>query len=78
MRCESMALNWRLVMAPDLVMRYVVTHETVHLAVPHSRKFWLTVQSLCPHTKRARHWPVPNGQLIRLMVPGMPNAAEPD
>jgi predicted metal-dependent hydrolase len=38
-------------MAPDFVLRYIVTHEMVHLAVPdHSRKFWLTVQSLCPET----------------------------
>ena len=30
-------------------------HEAVHLAVPdHSAKFWLTVQSLCPETERAK------------------------
>jgi hypothetical protein len=28
--------------APDFVLRYIVTHEMVHLAVrDHSRKFWL-------------------------------------
>ena len=36
----------------------------VHLVVPdHSRKFWLTVQSLCPETERARQWLVANGAL---------------
>jgi predicted metal-dependent hydrolase len=39
------------------VLRYLVTHETVHLAIPdHSAKFWLTVQSICRDTERARHW----------------------
>jgi predicted metal-dependent hydrolase len=57
-----------LVMAPDFVLHYIVTHEMVHLAVPdHSRKFWLTVQSLCPETERARQWLVANGQRIHLM-----------
>ena len=48
---RNLSFNWRLILAPDFVLRYLVTHETVHLAVPdHSAKFWLTVQSLCPET----------------------------
>lgn len=59
---SNLSFNWRLVMAPDFVLRYIVTHEMVHLAVPdHSRKFWLTVQSLCPDAERARQWLVANG-----------------
>jgi predicted metal-dependent hydrolase len=70
----NLSFNWRLVMAPDFVLRYIVTHEMVHLAVPdHSRKFWLTVQSLCPETERARQWLVANGQRIQLMEPGAAN-----
>ena len=53
----NLSFNWRLILAPDSVLRYIVTHEAVHLAVPdHSRKFWLTVQSLCPDSERARQW----------------------
>ena len=49
--------NWRLILAPDFVLRYLVTHEVVHLAIPdHSAKFWLTVQSICPETERAKQW----------------------
>lgn len=56
-RLRNLSFNWRLIMAPDYVLRYLVTHEAVHLAIPdHSRKFWLTVQSLCPETERARQW----------------------
>lgn len=54
---QNLSFNWRLILAPDFVLRYLVTHEAVHLAVPdHSRKFWLTVQSLCPETERAKQW----------------------
>ena len=54
---QNLSFNWRLIMAPDFVMRYLVTHEAVHLAVPdHSKRFWLTVQSLCPNMERARQW----------------------
>jgi predicted metal-dependent hydrolase len=70
----NLSFNWRLVMAPDFVLNYIVTHEMVHLAVPdHSRKFWLTVQSLCPETERARQWLVANGHRIQLMEPGAAN-----
>lgn len=63
----NLSFNWRLVMAPDHVLQYIVTHEMVHLAVPdHSPRFWLTVQSLFPQADRARQWLVANAQ--RLMV----------
>jgi predicted metal-dependent hydrolase len=54
---RNLSFNWRLILAPDYVLRYLVTHEAVHLAVPdHSAKFWLTVQSLCGETERAKQW----------------------
>ena len=61
----NLSFNWRLVMAPDEVLRYIVTHEMVHLAIPdHSPRFWLTVKSLCPHADRARQWLVGNGHRL--------------
>ena len=54
---RNLSFNWRLILAPDFVLRYLVTHEVVHLVVPdHSAKFWLTVQSLCPEMERAKQW----------------------
>ena len=59
---QNLSFNWRLIMAPEFVLRYLVTHEVVHLAIPdHSKRFWLTVQSLCPETERARQWLCANG-----------------
>jgi hypothetical protein len=65
---KNLSFNWRLILAPDFVIRYLVTHEAVHLAIPdHSAKFWLTVQSLCRETERAKQWLAANGR--RLLDP---------
>ena len=54
---SNLSFNWRLILAPDFVLRYLVAHEVVHLVVPdHSAKFWLTVQSICPDMERAKQW----------------------
>jgi len=69
---KNLSFNWRLILAPEFVLRYLVTHEAVHLAVPdHSAKFWLTVQSLCRETERARQWLAVNGRRLHapLVIP---------
>ncbi len=64
---RNLSFNWRIVMAPHEVLRYLVAHKTAHLAVPdHSQKFWLTVQSICPESERARQWLFANGH--RLLI----------
>jgi predicted metal-dependent hydrolase len=76
---RNLSFNWRLIMAPEFVLRYLVTHEVVHLAIPdHSKRFWLTVQSLCPDTERARQWLCANGARLYLdLAPGT-GMARPD
>jgi predicted metal-dependent hydrolase len=54
---RNLSFNWRLILAPDYVLEYLVTHEATHLVIPdHSAKFWLTVQSLCRDTEKAKQW----------------------
>jgi predicted metal-dependent hydrolase len=66
---RNLSFNWRLVLAPDFVLRYLVTHEAVHLAIPdHSAKFWLTVQSLCRETERAKQWLSANGRRLAVDI----------
>ena len=61
----NLSLNWRLVMAPPAVLRYVVLHELAHLDVPdHSRAFWLRVRSLCPGYEQHRDWLRRNSPLM--------------
>jgi len=63
----NLSFNWRLVFAPEFVLRYLVTHEAVHLAIPdHSAKFWLTVQSHCRETERAKQWLSSNGHRLAI------------
>ncbi len=65
---RNLSFNWRLILAPDFVLRYLVTHEAVHLSVPdHSAKFWLTVQSLCPETERSKQWLSAHGQKLTVL-----------
>ncbi|MDP9237588.1 MAG: M48 family metallopeptidase [Chloroflexota bacterium] len=64
-RKRNLSFNWRLILAPEFVLQYLVTHEAAHLAVPdHSAKFWLTVQSLCAETERAKQWLAANGHKL--------------
>jgi predicted metal-dependent hydrolase len=54
---RSLALSWRLVMAPSFVQDYVVAHEVAHLRhMNHGRTFWTLVDELTPHTKTAIPW----------------------
>lgn len=63
----NLSFNWRIVLAPDNVARYLVAHEVVHLAVPdHSPRFWLTLQSICPDVTRAREWLCVNERRLKV------------
>jgi len=69
---RNLSFNWRLILAPEFVLRYLVTHEVVHLAVPdHSARFWLTVQSLCPEAERAKQWLRANAQKLTTDLAGV-------
>ncbi len=66
---RNLSFNWRLILAPDFVLRYLVTHEAVHLAIPdHSAKFWLAVQSLCRDTEKAKQWLCSRGSDLAVSV----------
>ena len=63
----NLSFNWRLIMAPAYVLRYMVVHEITHLDVPnHSQLFWRKVRSLCPEADRAQAWLEANSD--RLMI----------
>ena len=48
---------WRLVLAPPLVVDYVVAHEVAHLRhLNHGPRFWRTVEELTPHRGEAQLW----------------------
>lgn len=58
-------LSWRLLLAPQEVMDYVVAHEVAHrVHLNHSRKFWALCAQLAPHTDRARRWMKRHGHTL--------------
>jgi hypothetical protein len=53
----AMSFNWRLLLAPEQVLDYVVWHEVCHLEIrDHSPRFWALVQSRCPGWREQRDW----------------------
>jgi predicted metal-dependent hydrolase len=52
-----MSFNWRLLMAPESVLDYVVWHEVCHLEVlDHSPRFWALVERRWPRWREDREW----------------------
>lgn len=61
----TLAFSWRLVMAPDWVLDYVVAHEVAHLReLNHSPRFWAHLESLTPHREAAQDWLRENGPTL--------------
>ena len=53
----AIALNFRLVQAPDTIRDYVLIHELMHLKQQnHSRRFWRLVESAYPDFRAAERW----------------------
>lgn len=53
----AIAFNWRLLLAPEAVLEYVVRHEAAHLAVmDHSPRFWALMARLMPGYEAPRRW----------------------
>lgn len=54
---RTLAFSWRLVMAPDWVLDYVVAHEVAHLReMNHSARFWALVDARTPNRAAATAW----------------------
>jgi predicted metal-dependent hydrolase len=53
----TISLNWRLLLAPEPVLDYVVWHEACHLAVlDHSPRFWKLLERHLPGYRAPRRW----------------------
>lgn len=56
-------LAWKLVMAPEPVIDYVIIHELAHtIEANHSSKFWAIVERIIPDYKEKRRWLKDNGK----------------
>lgn len=56
-RAGAMSFNWRLLLAPEAVLEYVVWHEVCHLRVmDHSPRFWRLLARHLPDYEEPRRW----------------------
>ncbi|HEX3753479.1 MAG TPA: SprT family zinc-dependent metalloprotease [Rhizomicrobium sp.] len=54
---RSLSFSWRLILAPDFVLDYVVAHEIAHLReMNHSPRFWAHVKSLVGDSSAPQRW----------------------
>ena len=68
--CSStggMSFNWRLLLAPEAVLDYVVEHEVCHLEVmDHSPRFWALLEARVPDWRVHAAWLRRYGATLRL------------
>ena len=63
----AMSFNWRLLLAPERVLDYVVWHEVCHLEVAdHSPRFWALLEARCPGWREPAAWLRENGSALLL------------
>jgi predicted metal-dependent hydrolase len=62
-----MSFNWRLLLAPERVLDYVVWHEVCHLEIlDHSPRFWALLERRWPGYRSDRDWLKRNGATLVL------------
>ncbi|WP_367716821.1 M48 family metallopeptidase [Nitratireductor sp. GISD-1A_MAKvit] len=62
----ALSFSWRIMMAPPLVIDYLVAHEVAHLKeMNHSPRFWKLCKKLSPETDRCKDWLKRNGTALQ-------------
>jgi len=62
---RSISFSWRLILAPDYVLDYVVAHEVAHLIeMNHGPRFWRLVRLLVPDIDGPQEWLKRNGVVL--------------
>lgn len=61
----GLSFSWRLILAPEGVLDYVVAHEVAHLThMNHGPEFWRTVKTLTGDAEAGRAWLGENGSAL--------------
>jgi|TARA_B110000495_G_C22849872_1_gene495570 predicted metal-dependent hydrolase len=54
---KDISFNWKLIMAPEKIIEYVIVHELCHLIhFNHSKNFWESVENILPDYKLRKDW----------------------
>ncbi|PIW30531.1 MAG: M48 family peptidase [Rhodospirillales bacterium CG15_BIG_FIL_POST_REV_8_21_14_020_66_15] len=66
----NLSFSWRLVLAPERVLHYVVAHEVAHLKEHnHGPRFWALVRDLADDMDDCRRWLRDEGSALHLFGP---------
>ena len=66
---QAMSFSWRLLLAPEPVLGYVVEHEVAHLDVlDHSSRFWKLLEKRCPDYRDHEQWLRSYGPGLRTLI----------
>lgn len=64
---NTLQFNWRLIMAPVMVLDYVIIHELTHTTEKnHQDSFWSRVRFFTPAYKQHRKWLSENAHLLQI------------
>jgi len=56
-RKKNLSFNWKLIMAPEPIVEYVIIHELLHLKeMNHSKRFWELVAQYCSGWREHKKW----------------------
>ena len=68
--CDNRGLvqfNWKIIIAPNRIVNYLVVHEICHLKQHnHSPRFWKCVESVFPDYRECREWLKENGRFLQI------------
>lgn len=68
----NLNFNWRLILAPEEVLDYVVVHELAHRReMNHSKAFYAVVESVLPDYRQARRWLRDHGGSLFTALPSL-------
>jgi predicted metal-dependent hydrolase len=66
----TISLSWRLALAPEACLDYVVWHEACHLVHPHhGPTFWALLEQHVPDYREPSAWLRAHGTDLRLLIP---------
>ena len=64
---NSINFSYKLIMAPPMIIDYVIIHELVHiLHKNHSTEFWKSIEKILPDYKERKKWLKENGGKLRI------------
>ena len=66
-RDNRLSFSWRMIMASLPIIDYILIHELVHIREKnHSKRFWVTLESILPDYRKYRLWLKENGHLLQV------------